>query len=895
MTPAEALTQARHFSPYLERLLNADPALAQHLPTLIAQPVIAGDFPAFTDWNELDNAEALMPALRRLRQQTLARLICRDLAGWADLDEVVSAISALADFVVAEALRVGKLKLESFGTPIGEDSGTAQELIVIGMGKLGGHELNVSSDIDLIFIYDEGGETDGRRRLSNHEYFVRLGKEIIRLLDDVTADGRVFRVDMRLRPYGDSGPLVMSLNALENYLISQGREWERYAWIKARPMSGDADTLMQLARPFVYRKYLDYNAYGAMRELHEQVRREVARRDMADNIKLGAGGIREIEFIAQVFQLVRGGREKTLQRRSTRGTLRSLGELHLLDAQTVEELQQAYAFLRNLEHRLQYQDDQQTQTLPADAPNRQQIAASMGFADWGTFMQQLNQHRATVSRHFEQVFLLPGGDTPAEHPLTPLWRDITVNDASTQLAALGYRDPDNVQRLLRTIAESSRYQQMPEQSRDKLDRMIGPLLEAAAQTDQPDTTLSRLFDLLEAIGRRAAYLALLSEHPHTLNRLAALYGASSWLSSYMTRHPILLDELLDPRVLYAPPDWPQLTTQLAQQLADCEAGDTESKMDVLRHFQHAQTFRLATQDLAGMWTVEALSDELSRLADIILDAALRHTWLALPKRHLEEPRFAIVGYGKLGGKELGYASDLDLIFLYDDDHADAPDLYARLARRLTTWLTSVTSAGMLYDIDLRLRPNGSSGMLVSRIEAFADYQHNQAWIWEHQALTRARYVAGDTAIGQRFEQIRHELLVKQRKHDELRQAVIDIREKMLPTHPPLDNDVKYARGGVVDVEFIVQYLILAHAHHLPELTRNSGNIALLAVAADAGLIDPELAGGARTAYRHYRSLQHAAKLRDVTLAEADEELLEHYRTVKALWTQVFGVAPQVNV
>ena len=895
MTPADALTQARHFSHYLQRQLSADPSLEQSLPALIDQPVSTGDFSGFTDWDAIQSADTLMPALRRLRQQTLARLICRDLAGWADLDEVVSAISALADFAVGQALRVGKLTLDSFGAPIGEESGTEQELIVIGMGKLGGHELNVSSDIDLIFIYDENGETNGRRRLSNHEYFVRLGKEIIRLLDDVTADGRVFRVDMRLRPYGDSGPLVMSMSALENYLIAQGREWERYAWIKARPLSGDADSLGQLARPFVYRKYLDYNAYGAMRDLHEQVRREVARRDMADNIKLGAGGIREIEFIAQVFQLVRGGREKSLQRRSTRGTLRSLGELHLLDTLAVEDLQQAYAFLRNLEHRLQYQDDQQTQTLPADPDVRQKIAASMGFSDWAAFMQQLNHYRAIVSRHFEQVFLLPGGDAPAEHALTPLWRDIADTDASDTLATLGYRDPENVQRLLRTIAGSSRYQQMPEQSREKLDRMIGPLLEAAAQTDHPDTTLSRLFDLLEAIGRRAAYLALLSEHPHTLNRLAALYGASSWLSSYMTRHPILLDELLDPRVLYAPPDWPQLSTQLAQQLTDCDPADTESKMDVLRHFQHAQTFRLATQDLAGMWTVEALSDELSRLADIILDAALQHAWLTLPKRHIDLPRFAIVGYGKLGGKELGYASDLDLIFLYDDDHPDASDLYARLARRLTTWLTSVTSAGMLYDIDLRLRPNGSSGMLVSRIEAFTEYQYNQAWIWEHQALTRARYVAGDVAIGQRFETIRHELLVMPRNRDELRQAVIDIREKMFPTHPPLDSDVKYARGGVVDVEFIVQYLILEHAHNLPELTRNSGNIALLAVAADAGLIDPALAGGARTAYRHYRSLQHAVKLHDATLEAADDVLLEHYRTVKALWTQVFAVEPTAAV
>ncbi|MDN0076576.1 bifunctional [glutamate--ammonia ligase]-adenylyl-L-tyrosine phosphorylase/[glutamate--ammonia-ligase] adenylyltransferase [Crenobacter sp. SG2303] len=886
VNPPDTIDCARRFSFYLDRLLTARPALAKQLAAELDQPLRRAQMERFADWAKADSPDALIPLLRQLRQAVMARLISRDLGGLADLDEVVGTISELADFAIEQALRVGRSHLAHYGEPIGDESGEVQELIVIAMGKLGGFELNVSSDIDLIFIYPESGETNGSRKLSNHEFFNKLGKEIIRIISEPTGDGLVFRVDMRLRPYGDSGPLVMGFAALENYLITQGREWERYAWIKARAVTGDADGLAQLARPFVYRKYLDYGAYGAMRELHSQIRREVARRDMADNIKLGPGGIREVEFIAQVFQLIRGGREKRLQLKSTRETLALIAELRLLEPEAVQELTEAYAFLRNLEHRLQYLDDQQTQTLPGDSASQAKIAESMGFADWAAFLDGLNRHRRHVTRHFEQVFLLPT-EGAADHPLTPLWRDILDVEPTEALAELGFSDPQGVVRQLRGLAKGSRYQQLPVGNRKKFDTLIGPLIEVAANTPNPDATLSRILSLLEAISRRSAYLALLSEYPQTLHRLASIYSASSWVSGYLTHHPILLDELLDARVLYATPDWPQLTAELEQQLANCDR-DIEAKMDVLRHFQHAQTFRLVSQDLAGMWTVEALSDELSQLADIVLDAALRHAWLDVPGRHRDVPKFAIAGYGRLGGKELGYASDLDIIFLYDDDHPDAPELYARLARRLSTWLTSATAAGGLYEIDLRLRPNGSSGLLVSTVAAFENYQRKEAWIWEHQALTRARFVAGDATIGEAFERIRHEVLTQQRDQALLRDEVTGMREKMFETHPPLDEDVKYARGGVVDVEFIVQYLILEHSHRLPELTANSGNIALLAVAAEAGLIDPKLADGAREAYRHYRRLQHMVRLRDAPLTEPSDGLIAHYELVRTLWQQVFG-------
>ncbi|MDC7706992.1 bifunctional [glutamate--ammonia ligase]-adenylyl-L-tyrosine phosphorylase/[glutamate--ammonia-ligase] adenylyltransferase [Vogesella indigofera] len=874
-----AIASARAFSYYLDRLLGARPEQFERLAARLDHCFDLAEMTAFADWPAFDSIDTLMPALRQLRAAVMARLITRDHAGLADLHEVVTTISALADFAVQQALPVARRSLAQFGDPIGEESGEVQQLIVIGMGKLGGFELNVSSDIDLIFIYPEDGDTNGQRKTSNHEYFTRLGKELIRAINDLTYDGQVFRVDMRLRPYGDSGPLVMSLAALENYLLSQGREWERYAWIKARVMSGDDSYLSQLVRPFVYRKYMDYGAYGAMRELHAQIRREVARRDMAENIKLGPGGIREVEFIAQVFQLIRGGRERRLQLRSTRETYAVLAELRLLEPETVGELLEAYAFLRNLEHRLQYLDDQQTQNLPSSEDNRQRIAASMGFADWHGFLDALNQHRRRVTRHFEQVFFLPT-EGAAAHPLQALWQELADNDISATLQQLGYHDATDVQRQLRSLAASQRYQQMPDSSRKKLDALIPPLIEVAAGFDNPDLTLSRILTLLESISRRASYLSLLQEYPQTLQRLASLYSASAWVSAYLNRHPILLDELLDARVLYASPDWPQLAAQLEQQLADCQ-GDVEAQMDTLRHFQHAQTFRLVAQDLAGMWTLEALSDELSALADMVLDATLRHAWLDLPKRHCEVPRFSIIGYGKLGGKELGYASDLDVIFLYDDDHPDAAELYSRLARKLTTWLTSVTAAGSLYDIDLRLRPNGTSGLLVSSVDAFRQYQQKDAWLWEHQALTRARFVCGDAAIGQQFEAIRHQVLTQPRDIGPLRDEVLAMRAKMLESHPARDGDVKHARGGIVDVEFITQFLILAHASQHPELTRNSGNIALLGVAANVGLIPAELANQGQSAYRHYRRLQHAARLNDSQTT--DDIPQEDYRHVRALW------------
>lgn len=882
---ASCLAPALNHSRYLERLFNHHPQLREETARRIDQPFSRAEMLAYFPAN-VGSDDALKKCLRHLRQAVMARLIARELSGHSSLDEAVATISDLAEVAVEQALAQVSQPDPRYGVPIGEESGTQQQLIVVGMGKLGGRELNVSSDIDLIFVYPEDGETSGPSKISNHEYFARIGKRLIQLIADPTEEGFVFRVDMRLRPFGDSGPLVCSFAALENYLITQGREWERYAWIKGRALTGDEAGLMALVTPFVYRKYLDYGAFQSMRELHAQIRREVMRRDRADNIKLGPGGIREIEFVCQVFQLIRGGRHKALRTRATQVMLSELENWGMLLPEQVAELRAAYVFLRNLEHRIMYLDDAQTQMLPTNADDQARIATSMGCTNWEAFRTELDAHRAIVTRHFEQVF---EDRQESVQPCADSWRGSSEEECVQKLAQRGYQNPDEAQRLLQALQTGSRYQQMPERSRRRFDVILPNLTEIAASFPNPDQTLARLLALIEAISRRESYLALLAEHPQALQRLAALYSASSWVSGFLTRHPILLDELLDARLLEQKPDWQKLGRRLRDELAE-HAGDTEARMDVMRVFQHTQLFRLAAQDIAGLWTLEHLSDQLSALADLILTVTMEQIWAELPGRHRDQPSFSAIGYGKLGGKELGYASDLDLVFLYEDDYPDAGEIYARFTRRITTWITTLTPTGMLYDIDLRLRPNGASGLLVSSIAAFEAYQHESAWVWEHQALTRARFCAGDAVIGKKFEAIRDAVLRKPRELAKLREEVITMRNRMLETHPAKEIDVKHRRGGLVDIEFIVQYLILAHANQYPQLTANSGTIALLGTAAECGLIPAELAEKSQVAYRELRRLQHASRLNEGALDIAQIMIFkDEIQAAQALWAYLFEI------
>jgi len=918
----EIIDSALPFSRYVQRLFESEPELRTELLQNLQRPFLREEMRAYlnTDCGAATDEAILHRVLRSLRKRVMLRLVVRNLGGMADLAEVMTSMTSLAEVTIGFALERHQTWLADssrYGSPKSAESGAVQEMLVVAMGKLGGGELNVSSDVDLIFIYPEDGETSGARPISNHDFFARLGRKLIASLHDVTADGYVFRVDMRLRPYGDSGPLAMSFAMLEKYFITQGREWERYAWIKGRLITGsgaDESRLMQqIAGPFIFRKYLDFGVYESMRDLHAQIRKEVGRREKHDDIKLGPGGIREIEFIAQVFQLIRGGRDADLRIRPTLAVLRCLQEKRQLPDKAVAELADAYRFLRNLEHRLQYLDDQQTQMLPGNPADQALIATAMGFSSHDVFLQHLDIHRRNVTRHFELVFAAPQ-KSQTRDTLAWLWQEpaedeIQIKAATVQLDALGFSDPARILCCLQEFRRSGRYRQLPESSRQRVDALVPAIIEVAVKFPPADHTLERMLQLLESVNRRAAYLALLLEYPQALERIAKLASTSQWASEYLGRHPILLDELLNPADLHSMPDWSRYSAELAQQLNDISRpgeDDVEQQMDVLRHFQHAQVFQLLVRDMEGLLPLETLSDHLTALADLVLDMVLHLAWSGLRKKHRDQPAFAIIGYGKLGGKELGYASDLDIIFLYDDIHPDAPEIYARLGQRINSWLTSYTSAGLLYETDLRLRPNGSSGLLVSSIEAFEQYQRKQAWVWEHQALTRARFVAGAHLVGEAFERLRKEVLCQRRDLANLKHEVLVMRQKMLDTHPNPSGlfDIKHDRGGIIDVEFMVQYLVLGHACDHPELTGNIGNIALLKLAGKLGIIPVQAAELVLNAYREFRRVQHRLRLsgesglaevaptlgKSQNFARVEADYLSDTRAaVLQLWQEVFGI------
>ena len=930
-------------SRFYQRWLAASPARAAQVEALSLLSLDQLDLGAAL----AHEAGAGLPpgrAMRRLRNLLVAAIIRRDLDGDADLAEVVAAMTAFADFAIQTHLAaLMDEQVALHGMPTGAESGLAQQMMVLAMGKQGGAELNVSSDIDLIFVYPEDGDSvavlPGQRSLSNHEFFTRLGKKLIAALSEVIEDGFTFRVDMALRPNGKSGPLVASLNMLEHYLIVQGREWERYAWVKARAVTGtahDIAALNAIVFPFVYRRYLDFGVIDAIRTMHGQIRAEVARQERlhperSNNVKLGRGGIREIEFLAQVFQLIRGGRDGALRTRSTRATLRVLADMALLAADTVAHLLASYTFLRNLEHRLQYLDDAQTHTLPASEPDRAVIARMMGLPDVATLLAELAAHRRFVAAQFDAIFKdkrkgngNDNGNPDGDDCVNPHSSDASAeldNQAAIEarLAALGFADASEAAKRLMATWHAPRLQALPEASRTRLLALLNAALPLIARViveagvGQHGATLGRLLDFFAAIARRSSYLSLLTEYPHTLERVIRMMNASDWAATFLARHPILLDELLDDRAQHEAQDSAQnnaqdsaqnsvpgsdaLALQLQQQLQlqlNGAAGDTERQMDILRETHHAQLFRLLAQDLAGALTVEHLADKLSALADLIVGATVDAVWQGIATRHRAQPKFAVIAYGKLGGKELGYVSDLDIIFLFDDADPNAPANYAKLAQRFISWMTAHTAAGILFDIDTALRPDGASGMLVSSLSAFERYQGSSAWVWEHQALTRARFCAGDAAIGARFEAIR-EHVVRQDRGDaatgaRLKADVLSMRTRMRGAHPSRAQlfDLKQDAGGMIDIEFMVQYLVLRHACAYPQLTRNTGNIALLKLFGDLGLIEPVLAATVGDAYRALRKLQHQLRLQGQDNARVEPALVaEHVASVLRLWQAVF--------
>jgi len=852
----------------------------------------------------------LQQQLRYFRQREMVRIIWRDLAGWANLAETVRELSLLADTCIQQSVKIlHQWLVADFGEPYNVQ-GEAQQLVVLAMGKLGAGELNLSSDVDLIFTYPDDGKTQGGpRHLSNEEFFTRLGRKLIQSLDNLTVDGFVFRVDMRLRPFGESGALAASFGAMEDYYQTQGREWERYAMIKVRPITGlvaSKKELMHLLSPFVYRRYLDYGVFDSLREMKSMIADQLQRKGMEDNIKLGAGGIREIEFIGQVFQLIYGGRDKPLQQRPILTILDLLAERNCLTAYVVKDLKAAYDFLRRTEHRIQAWADKQTHLLPKDEAGRTRIASLMGFTDWNGFVIELARHRQLVQSHFEQLLTSPqADDVPAQS--VSLFNS-SNDDILQYLQQLGFADPDACLMDLTGLLNNHVCRNLGHTGLVRLQQLLPLLIQAAANTANANDCVSRLMPLIEAIMRRSAYMALLVENPLALSQLIKLCAASPWISNQLTRFPVLLDELLDPRSLYAVPDRQQQIMLLTKTLSAADSDDLEQQMNLLREFRQAAALHVAAADVTDLLPLMQVGDQLSELAEVQLEQVFKLSWAHLVAKHGRPPctqsddikqcGFTMLAYGKLGGLELGYGSDLDLVFIYDDTRnrgdtdglkpIDALMFYIRLAQRMINFLNTVTSSGILYEIDMRLRPNGDSGLLVTSVSGFAEYQADEAWTWEHQALVRARCVAGDTLLAQQVTTIRQQVLAKQRDQHVLAVEVYDMRAKMrgqLDKSTEQCFDLKQGVGGITDIEFMVQYAVLAWSTILPELLIYTDNIRILDALVATGKLSEEDGTLLANAYRLYRKLANHCVLQEMPTVVTITEVAEFQPRVKALWAQ----------
>jgi len=864
----------------------------------------------------------LQSQLRRFRRDELVRVIWRDLARLADLQETTQTMSRLADAVMQEALaRCYDWTSEVWGTPVGEDSGEAQPLLILAMGKLGADELNVSSDIDLIFAYPEAGETRGAKRsLSNQEFFVRVAQKLIQTLDNATADGRVFRVDMRLRPFGEAGALVLSFDAMEIYYQTQGRDWERYAMTKCRVVGGtpeQAGELSGMLRAFTYRRYVDFSAIQALRDMKAMINAEVKRRSLADDVKLGPGGIREIEFIAQAFQLIRGGPDNRFQNPRIKDILSLLDEEGLLPDRGGARLWYAYVVLRNLEHVLQAWRDEQTQALPAEPAGRERVAVMMGYGGWQEFHEVLDTQRAVVRELFDGLVAdasqARAGESPGEEPVSA-WTCLDSQERIQVLRSQGYERAEAAADRLRVILESGAVRTMQPEARGRLDRLMPSIIALCAGQGDGTETLSRVVALVESVARRSTYLALLLENRPALEQLVTLCAASPWISQSLASFPLLLDELLDARTLYEPLDRQQLSTELRQLLLRVGVDDLEAQMETLRHFRLAHSLRIAACEVMGVLPLMKVSDYLTWLAEAILEQVLAMAWRHLSEKHGSPtsedgrvPGFLVVGYGKLGGIELGHGSDLDLVFLHDARSGLSTDgeraidnemFFARLGQRIIHILSTATPAGVLYEIDTRLRPSGNSGLLVSSLVAFEKYQQQSAWTWEHQALVRARPVAGDEALAAAFAGVRREVLAREREEADLKRDIIEMRHKMrghLGTNASEQKEgcfhLKQDRGGIVDIEFMVQFAVLARASKYPELLEWSDNVRLLALLPETGLLSGEEAGRLTEAYIAFRSEGHRLQLQQVSsVIRLDHTLTRHRQAVLASWQHLLGEA-----
>jgi glutamate-ammonia-ligase adenylyltransferase len=877
MDETQRIANAFNYSHFAQRVARRDAALAELVrATAAARPPLAA-------WRLELNAASIADIdqmLRRMRRELMLRTIVRDLALDAPFEELVADLSDFADLAVTAATVAHSADIFGSNEPPFAFS-------TVAMGKLGARELNVSSDIDIVFICDEP-------TVEAMDALNLLARRITRTLNQDIDGEFVFRVDTRLRPYGDAGPMVPTLDFLEQYFVAQGRMWERIAWLKARVACGSlAATLSSLTTPFVFRRYLDFDAVAGMRELHAQLRAE---KNDQRNIKLGRGGIRELEFGAQLRQLVRGGRDPSLRIKPTLPALAALASSAKISREQAAQLTGHYRLLRRVEHALQYRDDLQTQTMPRSEQERTELASALGFADAAALDRQLGATREDVAEFFDGTLNGAFGvseDTAARISAQNAGTTVAPESAcdAATLQAAGFTDAEATAAYVRTTLDSARVRALPTVSRERFERLVRSTLSHAKTTSQPDAASKRTLDLLLGVASRSSYLALMIERPQVLDRVIDLAAASDWALRYVTRHPLLLDELMDGRTLGYPIDYAQWRHDLRARLVDA-GDDAERAIDSIRHFQQGETFRLLLKDIAGLLPLETLSDHLSALADVVVDITLSR--LLEHARLAPEARLAVIAYGRWGGKELGYASDLDLIFLMPDSAAGHRDQLTRVAQRFQSWLTTLTAAGRAYDIDVRLRPDGAAGLLLSTVSAYAEYQREKAWTWEHQALTRARYAAGDAIAGAAFEQIREEIIARPREWQTLRDEVIAMRTKVAVGHPNRQSaeffDLKHDAGGLVDLEFAVQALVLRYASVHPTMRANHGNIALSVRAEALGLVPPGVGGAAADAYRTLRLRQHALRLQGAERAVVPVDQLAAERgAIRDFHAAVFAI------
>ncbi len=920
----------------LESLLNE--AAFEPATTSPTVPMLTAEIEDACSALELSNGvtalseDIQIKTLRVFRHREMLRILWRDLFGLDSLDDTLLALSSMADACIQVASKWAHQSIAKRCGQARDVDGNVQSMLVLGMGKLGGQELNVSSDIDLIYLFAENGNSDGKRSVENRDYFRQVAQLTTRLLGTVTEDGFAFRVDTRLRPFGESGPLVMNFAGLEQYYLTQGRDWERYAMIKARPIVFDKanlDAFNQLLSPFVYRRYLDYSAIESLRELKRKIALSVKQKSMQQNIKLGIGGIREIEFIGQAFQLVRGGRQERLRQRPIKVILHTLNDMKLMPAEDVQLLCRAYDFLRKIENALQCMRDQQVHTLPSADEDKQRLIYMMGFADWESFTLQLQRHRDVVAQRFDNLFsdwddAAEGSDvanhqgSENENTAAVAWAVISSIEteegaANEAMVALGIEPEPGLMENLIGLCRGGFYQRLTARAQGRLDRILPLLIDACLEQDEPAPCLRRCLNLVQKVAGRSGYLQILIERPPALARLVTLFARSDWVAEFVARHPIVIDELLRDTSADTLPDKAQLLAEAMHEAGRLKALELDEQMDSMRQFQQARELRVAVAELIEDLPLMRVSDQLSWLAEAVVQAVYVLVEAPLVLKHGKPacvvdgntmvPEVAIVAYGKLGGLELGYGSDLDLVFLHNsqgsqqqtdgDKPVDNGFYYARLAQKIVHFMSTLTPAGVLYDIDLRLRPNGQSGVLVTGLEAFKQYQQNDAWTWEHQALVRARAVMGSEKITDDFGRIRREILCLPRDTLQLRDDVTNMRQRMrdnLKTGGDGQMHLKHDPGGVGDIEFIVQFLALAHAEQRHELVQYSDNIRILEAFAEAGIVSETNCETLQSHYKELRSLLHRQSLQSLGPVVLVDEVIENIKQqVIELWAEIFDL------